>query len=180
MKKILMTLALCAAGALSAPAMAAGCEAVVESNDAMQFNVKSIDVPKSCKKFSVTLKHVGKMPKTAMGHNIVVSTAADMQAVITDGPFLESKEYLGGFWVVLADDLDAALALAQRASAACRNQIEVRPFQGEADAGRGGQLANIHGQRCQLGSASSESRPIRKQMGVSGSSALSSIRVSMV
>lgn len=85
MKKILMTLALCAAGALSAPAMAAGCEAVVESNDAMQFNVKSIDVPKSCKKFSVTLKHVGKMPKTAMGHNIVVSTAADMQPVITDG-----------------------------------------------------------------------------------------------
>lgn len=78
MKKILMTLALCAAGALSAPAMAAGCEAVVESNDAMQFNVKSIDVPKSCKKFSVTLKHVGKMPKTAMGHNLVVTTAADM------------------------------------------------------------------------------------------------------
>ena len=85
MKKILMTLALCAAGALSAPAMAAGCETVVESNDAMQFNVKNIDVPKSCKKFSVTLKHVGKMPKTAMGHNIAISTAADMQAAITDG-----------------------------------------------------------------------------------------------
>ena len=85
MKKILMTLALCAAGALSAPAMAAGCETVVESNDAMQFNVKNIDVPKSCKKFSVTLKHVGKMPKTAMGHNIAVSKAADMQAAITDG-----------------------------------------------------------------------------------------------
>ena len=85
MKKILMTLALCAAGALSAPAMAAGCETVVESNDAMQFNVKNIDMPKSCKKFSVTLKHVGKMPKTAMGHNIAISTAADMQAAITDG-----------------------------------------------------------------------------------------------
>ncbi|MEG0141984.1 MAG: azurin [Comamonas sp.] len=85
MKKILMTLALCAAGALSAPAMAAGCETVVESNDAMQFNVKNIDVPKSCKKFSVTLKHVGKMPKTAMGHNIAISKAADMQAAITDG-----------------------------------------------------------------------------------------------
>ena len=85
MKKILMTLALCAAGALSAPAMAAGCETVVESNDAMQFNVKNIDMPKSCKKFSVTLKHVGKMPKTAMGHNIAVSKAADMQAAITDG-----------------------------------------------------------------------------------------------
>ena len=85
MKKILTTLALCAVAALSAPAMAAGCETVVESNDAMQFNVKNIDVPKSCKKFSVTLKHVGKMPKTAMGHNIVVSTAADMQSVINDG-----------------------------------------------------------------------------------------------
>ena len=85
MKKILTTLALCAVAALSAPAMAAGCETVVESNDAMQFNVKNIDVPKSCKKFSVTLKHVGKLPKTAMGHNIVVSTAADMQGVITDG-----------------------------------------------------------------------------------------------
>ncbi len=85
MKKILMTLALCAIGAMSAPAMAAGCETVVESNDAMQFNVKNIDVPKSCKKFSVTLKHVGKMPKTAMGHNIAVSKAADMQAAITDG-----------------------------------------------------------------------------------------------
>lgn len=58
-----------------------------------------------------------------------VVDARGAQAVITDGPFLESKEYLGGFWVVLADDLDAALALAQRASAACRNQIEVRPFQ---------------------------------------------------
>ena len=67
------------------PAHAASCDITIEGNDAMQFNVKNIDVPKSCKKFSVTLKHVGKMPKTAMGHNIVVSTAADMQSVINDG-----------------------------------------------------------------------------------------------
>ena len=85
MKKILTTLALCAIGALSAPAMAAGCEAVVESNDAMQFNVKNIDVPKSCKKFSVTLKHVGKMPKSAMGHNLVIAKTADMQGIANDG-----------------------------------------------------------------------------------------------
>ena len=52
MKKILMTVALCAAGAISAPAMAADCALTVESNDAMQFNAKNIDVPKSCKKFS--------------------------------------------------------------------------------------------------------------------------------
>ena len=58
---------------------------VVESNDAMQFNVKSIDVPKSCKKFSVTLKHVGKMPKTSMGHNMVVTTTADVAAAAADG-----------------------------------------------------------------------------------------------
>ena len=85
MKKILMTLALCAAGALSAPAMAAGCETVVESNDAMQFNSKAISVPAACKQFTVKLKHVGKMPKSAMGHNWVLAKTADMQGVANDG-----------------------------------------------------------------------------------------------
>lgn len=85
MKKTLMTMVLCVVGAMSAPAMAAGCDLTVESNDAMQFNVKNIDVPKSCKKFTVTLKHVGKMPKASMGHNMVVTTAADAAAVATDG-----------------------------------------------------------------------------------------------
>ena len=85
MRKILMTLALCATGAMAAPAMAADCAVTVESNDAMQFNTKSIDVPKACKKFSVTLKHVGKMPKTSMGHNLVVTTAADATATAADG-----------------------------------------------------------------------------------------------
>jgi hypothetical protein len=47
----------------------------------------------------------------------------------TDGPFAESKEQIGGFWVVEAPDLDAALALAARASAACREPVEVRAFQ---------------------------------------------------
>jgi hypothetical protein len=49
--------------------------------------------------------------------------------VMTDGPFAETKEQLGGFWVVNADDLDAALALATRASIACMGPVEVRPFQ---------------------------------------------------
>lgn len=52
-------------------------------------------------------------------------------AVVTDGPFAESKEWLGGFWVIEAPDLDAALALAKEASAACAGQVEVRPFQAE-------------------------------------------------
>ncbi|HEY0937616.1 MAG TPA: YciI family protein [Trebonia sp.] len=51
------------------------------------------------------------------------------QVVTTDGPFAETKEQLGGFWVVEAADLDAALAIAARGSAACGSPVEVRPFQ---------------------------------------------------
>ncbi len=57
---------------------------------------------------------------------VVDGTGTDV--LITDGPFAEAKEQLGGFWVVEAPDLDAALALAARGSAACRNAVEVRPF----------------------------------------------------
>jgi hypothetical protein len=55
--------------------------------------------------------------------------ARNGEAVVTDGPFLETKEQLGGFWVLEAPDLDAALALARDASAACMAKVEVRPFQ---------------------------------------------------
>ncbi len=48
--------------------------------------------------------------------------------VITDGPFSESKEYLGGFWIIEAADLDEALDWAARGSKACRAKVEVRPF----------------------------------------------------
>jgi hypothetical protein len=50
--------------------------------------------------------------------------------VYTDGPYLESKEHLGGFWVIEAPDLDVALRLAADGSKACRGKVEVRPFQG--------------------------------------------------
>ena len=46
-----------------------------------------------------------------------------------DGPFAETKEQIGGFWVIKAADLDAALAIAARGSAACGRPVEVRPFQ---------------------------------------------------
>ncbi len=52
------------------------------------------------------------------------------ETIVTDGPFAESKEFLGGFWVVEAPDLDVALGLAAEASEACRGKVEVRPFQG--------------------------------------------------
>jgi hypothetical protein len=48
--------------------------------------------------------------------------------VFTDGPFLESKEYLAGFWIIEAADLDVALDLAAAGSKACNCKIEVRPF----------------------------------------------------
>ena len=50
------------------------------------------------------------------------------QAMFTDGPFLESKEYLAGFWIIEAPGLDVALRLAAEGSEACNRKIEVRPF----------------------------------------------------
>lgn len=51
------------------------------------------------------------------------------QVVYTDGPFVETKEYLGGFWIIDVPDLDAALALAAEGSRACGQRVQVRPFQ---------------------------------------------------
>ena len=57
--------------------------------------------------------------------------ATGSEPIITDGPFSEAKEWIGGFWVLEAPDLDAALKLAIEASAACEGRVEVRPFQSE-------------------------------------------------
>ena len=48
----------------------------------------------------------------------------------TDGPYLESKEHIGGFWIIVAADMDDALAWAEKGATACRGDVEVRPFQG--------------------------------------------------
>lgn len=53
------------------------------------------------------------------------------KVVTTDGPFVEAKEHIGGFWVIQAPDLDTALEWAAKGSVACGNPVEVRPFQGE-------------------------------------------------
>jgi hypothetical protein len=57
----------------------------------------------------------------------------DGEILMTDGPFPEAKEQLGGFWVIKATDLDAALEWARKATVACRGPVEVRPFQDEAE-----------------------------------------------
>ncbi len=56
------------------------------------------------------------------------------EVLTTDGPFAETKEQLGGFWIVSAPDLDAALALAAEGSVACGAPVEVRPFDDESGA----------------------------------------------
>jgi hypothetical protein len=50
------------------------------------------------------------------------------EALFTDGPFVESKEFLAGFWIIEAADLDVALKLATEGSRACNRKLEVRPF----------------------------------------------------
>ena len=50
------------------------------------------------------------------------------EAMFTDGPFVETKEYLAGFWILEAADLDVVLKLAAEGSKACNRKIEVRPF----------------------------------------------------
>ena len=50
------------------------------------------------------------------------------EPVFTDGPFVESKEYLADFWIMSAPDLDAMLELAAQGSKACNRRVEVRPF----------------------------------------------------
>lgn len=56
----------------------------------------------------------------------------DGKSVFTDGPFLESKEFVGGLWIIRAPNLDVALKLAAEGSKACNRKVEVRPAHGEA------------------------------------------------
>lgn len=67
-----------------------------------------------------------QLPDTA---TVVRAQGADVS--MTDGPFSESKEQIGGFWILEAPDLDAALEWARKGSVACRGPVEVRPFQAE-------------------------------------------------
>jgi hypothetical protein len=64
----------------------------------------------------------------------VVDATKDGDVMITDGPFAEAKEHIGGFWVFKLPDLDAALKWAAEGSAACQGPVEVRPFQEDTEA----------------------------------------------
>lgn len=60
-----------------------------------------------------------------------VIDARDGEPVFTDGPYLESKEYVAGFWIIEAPDLDVALRLAALGSKHCNRRVELRPFLSE-------------------------------------------------
>ena len=52
----------------------------------------------------------------------------DGEAIVADGPFVETKEHIAGFWIIEAPDLDVAIRLATEGSKACNRRVEVRPF----------------------------------------------------
>ncbi|WP_300725319.1 azurin [Pseudomonas sp.] len=65
--------------------LAAECKVTVDSTDQMTYTTKAIEIDKSCKTFTVELKHSGSLPKNVMGHNWVLSKEADAQGIATDG-----------------------------------------------------------------------------------------------
>ena len=87
--------------------------------------------------FNAELKAAGSWVFAGGLHPPATATvvrASDGEVLTTDGPFAETKEQIGGFWVIAAPDLDAALTLAAKASEACGGPVEVRPFQEEPQA----------------------------------------------
>jgi len=58
----------------------------------------------------------------------VIDNRGAGEAIVTDGPFVETKEHVAGFWIIEAADLDVALRLAAEGSRACNRKVEVRPF----------------------------------------------------
>jgi hypothetical protein len=100
------------------------------TEDEMQQLYKAVDA------FNEEVKAAGKWVFAGGLHEPSSSTVVDAtgsEVVVTDGLFAESKEYLGGFWVITAADLDEALDWAKRGSAACRGKVEVRPFQDDVE-----------------------------------------------
>jgi hypothetical protein len=97
------------------------------SDEEMQQSFKDVDVFNTELQASGNWVFAGGLhsPSTAT----VVRIGNDNSVITTDGPYAETKEQLGGFWVIQAADLDAALELAARGARACRLPVEVRPFQ---------------------------------------------------
>ena len=99
------------------------------SEEEMQQAYKAVD------DFNAELQSAGAWVFAGGLHPASTATVVRSQGgrvVTTDGPFAETKEQLGGFWVIKAADLDEALDWAAKGSEACREPVEVRPFQDDA------------------------------------------------
>jgi hypothetical protein len=104
-------------------------DAAMPSEDEMQRIFKDVDA------LNTEIQSAGAWVFAGGLHPPATSTVvrvSDGEIVTTDGPYAESKEYVGGFWVISAADLDDALAWAAKATRACAVPVEVRPFQEEA------------------------------------------------
>lgn len=88
--------------AATMPATVADCATTIEASDMMKYNADSITVPASCAQFTVNLKHVGKMPIAAMGHNMVIAKQADMAAIAADGMSVSPEHIKAGDARVIA------------------------------------------------------------------------------
>ena len=113
-----------------------------------QYLVAVYDQPesrsRSAEEMAPIIAEVGAVNERAMADGIFVfagglhdpsaTTTVDPRGgkpQVSDGPYLETKEYLGGFWVIQVADLDAALEWSREAAMACRQPVEVRPFMEE-------------------------------------------------
>ena len=80
---VLSAMILCLSGTLALAQE--GCATTIQSDDALRFTPDKIEIPMSCKTFTVTLKHTGRLPKLAMGHNWVLAKLSDLDGVSRTG-----------------------------------------------------------------------------------------------
>lgn len=92
--KFLAGLVLAAAAPLASAADT--CAIDVTGNDALKFNTAQITVPATCKTFTINLAHIGKMPAASMGHNVVITKTADLDAVAKDGASVKPDHVKAG------------------------------------------------------------------------------------
>jgi hypothetical protein len=103
------------------------------SEDEIQHMYASVDAFNRRLQETGAWVHAGGLTDVSQAKVVDASAGAGSAgaASVTDGPFSEAREWLGGFWIVEAADLDAALALAHEGSAASHGPVEVRALQSE-------------------------------------------------
>lgn len=105
-------------------------ESVLVAEDKMEQAYQQVD------EFNTELRQAGVWMFAGGLHPASTATvvrAINGEVITTNGPYAEATEVLGGFWVIEAPDLDAALGWARKAAVACMGPIEVRPFQDEEE-----------------------------------------------